>query len=297
MSRIILIDGSGLMHRCYHANKRGGAADAREVGDGLGAVSQFEKTLDSLMRRMGEDPGFTHFGIIFDASRSHARLEMFPGYKGQRPPLPDDFRAQIEPMKQAAARYGATLEIDGYEADDIIATYARIATEMGMEAVIVTQDKDLCQCIEPGIRMFDPMKKIFDGVPCHIETLDDWGRPTEIWSEKGKLLSIGEFLDEDSVVERWGCSPSLIPDMLAIIGDTADNIKGLDGIGEKGARELIATFGDLEAVLCQADNPALKPKQRNSIRDCAEQARLAKRLITIDRHVPVPEPISYFETL
>lgn len=279
MGRMILVDGSGLMHRCYHANKKGGARDAFEEGDGMGAVTQFRKTLDRLMQRLGNAPGFTHFGTIFDASRSYARLAMFPEYKGNRPPLPDDFRMQVRPMKETAANFGATLEIEGYEADDIIATYARLGEEAGMEVLVVTQDKDLCQIVSPRVSLFNPIPKV---------TTNDYGDILDIQYS---------VTDEAGVVERWGASPPLVPDILAMVGDASDNIRGLEGIGEVGAKKLIAAFGDLETVLQQGENAKLTTKQRDAIRYSGEQARLAKQLIVLDRHVPVPHPIDFFETL
>lgn len=279
MGRMILVDGSGLIYRCYHANKKGGARDAFDEGDGMGAVTQFRKTMDRLMQRLGNAPGFTHFGTIFDASRSHARLAMFPGYKGNRPPVPDDLRMQIQPMKETAAAFGATLELDGYEADDIIATYARMGEEAGMEVLVVTQDKDLCQIVSPRVSLFNPIPKVTT-------------------NEYGDILDIQySVTDEAGVVERWGASPSLVPDILAIVGDASDNIRGLEGIGEVGAKKLIAAFGDLETVLQQGENGKLTAKQRDAIRYSGEQAVLAKQLIVLDRRVPVPHPIDFFETL
>lgn len=297
MSRIILVDGQGLIHRSYHANKKGGARDAHVEGDGMGAVTQFRKTLDRIMARMAAEPGYTHFGTIFDASRSKARMAMFPGYKGNRPPLPDEFLAQIPMMKRAAAEFGPTVEMDGYEADDILATYAQLAEAEGIEVVVATIDKDLAQIVRPGVSLFDPFKKIYDGVPCHVEEYDREGHLTQAWSEKGKVIAIGGMVGEDEVVERWGVSPSLVPDILAIVGDSSDNIAGLSGIGEVGAKKLIAAFGDLEAVLAQGGNAKLTQKQRDAITYGADQARLAKALINLDCEVPVPEPVSYFEAL
>lgn len=248
----------------------------------MGAVEEFARILKSLTSKIGRDIGMSHYGVIFDHSRSAKRLELFPGYKAHRPPIEESLRDQIPAMKAEAESYAATLQIPGYEADDILATYARLAEREGMECVLVTQDKDLHQCVTGMVSLFNPVPDVIT---------NDFG---DVLEYRYKAIGIPD------VIERWGVSPRQVVDILAIWGDASDGIKGIEGIGEKGAKALIAAMGTLENVLADPDLaatfvPRAKKSLPETIRLCADQARLAYQLVDLSEPAPVPHPIDFFE--
>jgi DNA polymerase-1 len=195
-----------------------------------------------------------HLAVIFDAGRQTFRNEIYAAYKANRIAMPDDLRQQIEPIKEAVRAFNIpALELAGFEADDIIGTIARDCEEKGMAAVVVTGDKDLMQIVSDNVTLLDTMKDKLSG-------------PAE-------------------VVERFGVGPERVVDILGLAGDSSDNIPGVPGIGEKTAIKLISDYGSLEELLARAAE--VKGKTGERLREFAEQARLSRRLATIDCHVPV----------
>ncbi len=196
-----------------------------------------------------------HLAVVFDAGRRTFRTEIYPEYKANRAAMPDDLRQQIEPIKEAVRAFNIpALELAGYEADDIIGAIARDCEERGMAAVVVTGDKDLMQIVSENVTLLDTMKDQVSGVA--------------------------------EVRERFGVGPELVIDILGLAGDSSDNIPGVPGIGEKTAIKLIQEYGSLDSLLVRAGE--VKGKTGERLREFAEQARLSRRLATIDRHVPVP---------
>ena len=195
-----------------------------------------------------------HLAVIFDAGRQTFRNEIYADYKANRAAMPDDLRQQIGPIKEAVRAFNIpALELAGFEADDIIGTIARDCEEKGMTAVVVTGDKDLMQIVSDNVTLLDTMKDKVSG-------------PAE-------------------VVERFGVGPELVIDILGLAGDSSDNIPGVPGIGEKTAIKLVNDFGSLDELLARAGE--VKGKTGERLQEFAEQARLSRRLATIDCHVPL----------
>ena len=209
---VYLIDGSGYIFRAYHA-----LPPLTRPSDGLpvGAVHGFCAMLWKLLRETGELAPPSHIVAIFDYSEKTFRNDLFDGYKANRTEPPDDLVPQFPLVKDAVRAFNvACVEQRGYEADDIIATYALQAIEAGAEVTIVSSDKDMMQLVQPGIRMYDTMKN--------------------------------KMIGEAEVVERFGVPPSKVVEVQALIGNSSDNVPGVPGIGVKTAALLINEFGDLE---------------------------------------------------
>lgn len=248
MSRILhLVDGSGYIFRAYHALP----PMTRPDGTPVNAIYGFTAMLLKLIADLKAD----HLAVVFDSKRETFRNAIYPAYKAQRPPPPEDLVPQFPLIREAvAACQVACLEKEGFEADDLIATLATRAAADGWEVVVVSADKDLMQLVRPGIQLFDPMKN----------------RP----------------IDADAVREKFGVGPEKVIDVQALAGDSSDNVPGVPGIGVKTAAQLIETYGDLETLLERAGEIS-QPKRRQSLIDFAEQARVSKRLVTLACDVPV----------
>jgi DNA polymerase-1 len=249
---VYLIDGSGYIFRAYHA-----LPPLTRPSDGLpvGAVHGFCAMLWKLLRETGELAPPTHLAVIFDYSAKTFRSDLFDGYKANRPEPPDDLIPQFPLVRDAVRAFNvACIEREGYEADDIIATYALQAVEAGAEVTIVSSDKDLMQLVQPGIIMYDTMKN--------------------------------KRIEEAEVQERFGVPPSKVVEVQALIGDSSDNVPGVPGIGVKTAALLINEFGDLETLLARASE-IKQEKRRESLIAFADQARLSKTLVILDTHVPL----------
>jgi DNA polymerase-1 len=249
---VYLVDGSGYIFRAYHA-----LPPLTRPSDGLpvGAVHGFSAMLWKLLRETGELAPPTHLAVIFDYSAKTFRSDLFVGYKANRPEPPDDLKPQFPLVRDAVRAFNvACIEQEGYEADDIIATYALQANEAGAEVTIVSSDKDLMQLVQPGIRMYDTMKN--------------------------------KVIGEAEVVERFGVPPPKVVEVQALIGDTSDNVPGVPGIGVKTAALLIGEFGDLETLLARAAE-IKQDKRRENLIAFADQARLSKSLVILDAHVPL----------
>jgi DNA polymerase-1 len=259
-SRLYLIDGSGYIFRAYHA-----LPPLTRASDGMpvGAVAGFCNMLFKFLRDMKESEKPTHLAVIFDASEKTFRSELYPAYKAHRPPAPEDLVPQFALIREATRAFNVpAVEMDGFEADDLIATYARQASALGARVDIVSSDKDLMQLIDgERIFLFDPMKQ----------------KP----------------LGAEAVKEKFGVTPDKVIDVQALMGDSVDNVPGAPGIGPKTAAELIAQFGDLESIIARAGE-IKQPKRRAAIEDNVEQIRISKVLVTLKDDVPVDEPLDGF---
>ena len=227
----------------------------RPDGTPVNAVFGFSNMLAKLLR---EHVG-THIAVIFDAGRLTFRNRLYEAYKAHRPPAPDDLIPQFALVRQATEAFGVpSIELDDWEADDLIAAYAQSASASGGQVTIVSSDKDLMQLIRPGVEMLDPIKQ--------------------------KPIGPAE------VMEKFGVTPDRMIDVQALIGDPTDNVPGVPGIGPKGAAQLINEFGDLESVLAAA--PSMKPsKRRDNLIEHAAKARVSRELVTLRLDTPMPVPV------
>jgi len=254
--RLYLVDGSGYIFRAYHA-----LPPLTRPSDGtpVGAVAGFCNILNRFLEEAANDGAVSHLAVIMDAARATFRNEIYPDYKAHRPPAPEDLVPQFPLIRDAVRAFNvACIESEGWEADDIIATYARDAAAAGVEVIIVSSDKDLMQLVRPGIGMFDPMKQ----------------RP----------------IGEAEVREKFGVGPEQVIDVQALAGDSTDNVPGVPGIGVKTAAELLATFGSLEALLDRAGE-IRQPKRRENLLANRELALISKQLVTLRADVPNLPPL------
>ena len=252
---LYLVDGSGFIFRAYHALP---ALTRKSDGMPVGAVSGFCNMIWKMLEDLKGDDQPTHVAIIFDASSVTFRNDIYPEYKAHRPEPPEDLRPQFGLIRDATRAFGLPcIEVQGYEADDIIATYARQAKASGAEVTIVSSDKDLMQLVDeegPGrIGMADLMKS--------------------------KEIGLAE------VHEKFGVGPERVVDVQALAGDSVDNVPGAPGIGIKTAALLINEYGDLETLLARAEE-IKQPKRRQSLIENAELIRISKQLVILDDNVP-----------
>jgi DNA polymerase-1 len=255
MKHVFLIDGSGFLFRAYFGVK---AEMSRPDGTPTNAVYGFTQMLMKLV----EDTTADHIAVIFDHARKTFRSDIYKDYKAHRPPPPDNLIPQFELVREATRAMNIpSIEMAGYEADDLIATYARQAVEAGAKVTIVSTDKDLMQCVGPDIKMFDAMKNV------------------EIGSEQ--------------VFSKFGVTPDRVIDVQALAGDSADNVPGVAGIGVKTAALLIKEYGDIDWVLANAEK-IKQPKRREALIDQANLARISRELVTLKDDVPVEVPLGDF---
>ena len=251
-SHIFLIDGSGYIFRAFHA-----LPPLSRASDGMpvGAVHGFCQMLWKLLQDTKEAEKPTHIAVIFDAARETFRNEIFKDYKAHRPPAPEELVPQFPLIRDAVKAFNvACIELDRYEADDLIATYARQALAAGGDVTIVSSDKDLMQLIKPGIAMLDTMKS--------------------------------RRIGPDEVLERFGVPPDKVVDVQSLAGDSTDNVPGVPGIGVKTAAELINEYGDLDTLLARAGE-IKQPKRREKLIEFAGQARMSRELVRLKDDVPV----------
>ena len=254
---VFLVDGSGYVFRAYHALP---PINRKSDGLQLNAVFGFCNMLWKLLRDMKADDRPTHLAVVFDKSEKTFRTEMYADYKAHRPEPPDDLKPQFKYIREAVHAFDLPcLEQDGYEADDLIATYVRQAREAGATATIVSSDKDLMQLVGDRVLMFDTMKD--------------------------KKIGRAE------VMEKFGVPPEKVIEVQALIGDSTDNVPGVPGIGVKTAAQLIGEYGDLETLLKRASE-IKQEKRRQSLIDNADNARLSRKLVTLDDHVRLAVPIN-----
>ncbi|WP_426264486.1 DNA polymerase I [Sphingomonas sp. PWP1-2] len=260
MPHLYLVDGSGYIFRAYHrlpplTNKH---------GEPVGAVYGYTTMLWKLADEVHAADGPTHMAVILDKSSKTFRNELYDQYKAQRPPPPEDLVPQFPMIRDATRAFSLPcIETEGLEADDIIACYSRAALAQGWEVTIVSSDKDLMQLIEPGLDMYDTMNN--------------------------------RRLGAEHVAEKFhGITPAQLGDVLALMGDSVDNVPGVPGVGPKTAAKLILEHGDLEAVLAAA--PGMKAgKLRDNLIEHAAMARLSKELVTLKCDVALPEPLEDLE--
>ncbi|WP_207480415.1 DNA polymerase I [Arenibaculum pallidiluteum] len=248
---LYLVDGSGFIFRAFHALPLLSRPDGTPVNAVLGFTNMMIKLLADLKAEA--------VAVVFDAKRNNYRNEIYPEYKANRSEPPEELKPQFGLIRECTEAFCVpSLELEGYEADDLIATYARLAREQGREVTIVSSDKDLMQLVGPGVRMLDPIKN----------------RP----------------IGADEVVEKFGVPPEKVVDVQALAGDSVDNVPGVPGIGVKTAAQLIGEFGDLETLLARAGE-IKQPKRREALQTFAEQARISRRLVKLDDRAPVPVPL------
>jgi len=247
MSHLVLIDGPNYVFRAFHAIRQ----LSNSKGEPTNAVFGYVQMLRSILKELSP----THVAVAFDPGGGTFRNDMYADYKAHRPPMPEDLAVQWPHVFEVTRGFNLPLiQIDNYEADDVIATLARLAERAGWEVTIVSTDKDLMQLVGDRIWMLDTMK--------HIE------------------------YGADEVKAKWGVMPDRVHDLLALAGDTSDNIPGVPGIGPKTAVELLEAYGNLEGVLEHA--PDIKQnKRRENLIQYTEDARLSYRLVALDEQTPV----------
>jgi DNA polymerase-1 len=252
-SRLVLVDGSGFIFRAFHALPPMTRADGTPVN----AVFGFCNMLTRLLK---EHTG-THLAVIFDAGRTTFRNAIDPRYKAQRPEPPDELIPQFALVRDATRAFAVpAIELEGFEADDLIASYAEAMKAIGGEVIIVSSDKDLMQLLGQGVSMLDPIKS--------------------------------NPIGPDEVMAKFGVTPAQLIDAQALMGDAVDNVPGVAGIGPKGAAQLIGEYGTLEAILAAAASGAMKPsKRRDALVAHAGEARISRQLVELRTDVPLPMPI------
>src|SRR4029078_10957088 len=257
MPRLFLIDGSSQMYRAYHAIRGLTGPDGRSTNAIYGFVT--------MLRKLLHDHQPQCIVAAFDLRGPTFRSELAADYKANRAPMPSDLAEQIPFVHEACEALGVpVLTYPGFEADDVIGTLARKGETEGHPVAIVTGDKDFFQLVNDHIKVFNPRDE-------------------------------GTWYDADGVKEKFGVRPEQVVDVLALMGDSIDNIKGVPGIGEKGARDLIATYGSLDELLAHAAEVANK-RYREGLLNHAEDARQSRELARIRTDVPVdfdPEALRY----
>ncbi|MCB1489373.1 MAG: DNA polymerase I, partial [Bauldia sp.] len=268
---VFLVDGSSFVFRAYFQSINQDAKyNYRSDGLPTGALRLFSTKLYQFIREGAVGIMPTHLAILFDKSEETFRKEIYPDYKATRRDPPDDLVPQFPLMREAVTAFGLEpIEKAGYEADDLIATYAIEAEKAGAEVLIISSDKDLMQLVTDRILFYD-FESGIKGRPGH--------RPER-------------KLDIDGVIDYFGVPPEKVTDVQALVGDTSDNVPGVPGIGIKTASQLIKDYGDLETLLARAEE-IKQPKRRETLIEYADQARLSKRLVTLDRHVDCEVPLA-----
>ncbi len=257
-----LIDGSGYIFRAYYA-----LPPLSRKSDGLptGAVSGFCSMLFKLLEDARADNSKekpSHFAVIFDSARKNFRNEIFSEYKANRSEAPEDLAPQFEYIRKSVKAFNLpSIELLNYEADDLIATYAKQITERGAKVTVISSDKDLMQLVSKDIRLFDPMKS--------------------------------KVIGEKEVIEKFGVKPNQVVDVQSLAGDSSDNIPGVPGIGIKTAAELINKYKNLDNLLKNVKN-IKQNKRRETLLENSDKALLSKKLVTLKDDVPVKDELSSF---
>jgi len=272
-SHVVLVDGSGYIFRAYYALP---ALTRKTDGLPIGAVAGFSNMLFKLLREQKDESRPTHFAVIFDASGHTFRNDMYPEYKANRSAPPEDLVPQFPLTRDATRAFGApAIEMEGFEADDLIATYARQAEEKGARVTIISSDKDLMQLVSSKVTMLDTMKN--------------------------------KTIGPDQVMEKFGVPPNKVIDIQSLSGDSVDNVPGVPGIGPKTAALLINEFGDLDTLLERAEEIPQKGRREKLI-EHADGARISRDLVTLKVDVDVetnledlavvdPDPVALFDFL
>ncbi len=252
---LYLVDGSSFIFRAYH--RLPPLTDPQ--GMPVGAVYGFTAMLWKLIADLNKAEAPTHLAVVLDAGSHTFRNDMYDGYKANRPPAPEDLIPQFPLIRDAVRAFSVPcFEQAGVEADDIIASYAVAARAAGMNVTIVSSDKDLMQLVEPGINMLDTMKN--------------------------------QTINRAEVIEKFGVPPEQVGEVLALMGDTADNIPGVKGVGPKTAAELISEYGSVEGVIANIE-AIRKPKLKETLAASVEMARLSRELVRLKDDLPLPAPL------
>ncbi len=257
-----LIDGSGYIFRAYYA-----LPPLSRKSDGLptGAVSGFCSMLFKLLEDSRADDSKerpTHFAVIFDSARKNFRNEIYKEYKANRSEAPEDLAPQFEYIRKSVKAFNLpSIELLNYEADDLIATYAKQITKLGAKVTVISSDKDLMQLVSKDIRLYDPMKN--------------------------------KVIGEKEVIEKFGVKPNQVIDVQSLAGDSSDNIPGVPGIGIKTAAELINKYKNLDTLLNRASE-IKQNKRRETLLENREKALLSRELVTLKSNVPVKDELSSF---
>ncbi len=257
-----LIDGSGYIFRAYYA-----LPPLSRKSDGLptGAVSGFCSMLFKLLEDARADDSEekpTHFAVIFDSARKNFRNQIYKDYKANRSEAPEDLAPQFEYIRKSVKAFNLpSIELLNYEADDLIATYAKQITKLGAKVTVISSDKDLMQLVSKDIRLYDPMKS--------------------------------KVIGEKEVIEKFGVKPSQVIDVQSLAGDSSDNIPGVPGIGIKTAAELITKYKNLDILLNKASE-IKQNKRRETLLENKDKALLSRELVTLKSDVPVKDELSSF---
>ena len=257
---IYLVDGSTYIFRAYHALP---PLTRKSDGFPVGAISGFCNMLDKLIKDERENNNLTHLLVIFDASGKTFRNDIYPDYKANRSSPPEDLIPQFPVIRKATDAFNVNhVEMLGYEADDLIASYAKAAIDEKMKVTIVSSDKDLMQLVKEDVSMLDTMKN--------------------------------RLIQKNEVIEKFGVEPKKVIDVQSLAGDSIDNIPGVPGIGIKTAALLINEYDNLDNLLEKASN-IKQNKRRESLIEFADQARLSRELVTLKEDVKLPIPIKDIE--
>ena len=252
---LYLIDGHSLLYRAYYA--------IRHLSTAAGAPTNAVYGMATMLLKVVRERQPDYLAIAFDTKAPTMRHQAYKEYKAHRPPMPDELSAQLPTVTTLIdALRIPRLALEGYEADDLIATVALDAARRGVAVVIVSSDKDLYQLIGPSVSLFDAMKD--------------------------------QLIGSNEVRERFGVEPAQIPDLLGLMGDSVDNIPGVPGVGEKTAAALIGQFGSIDALLARVDEVA-KPKLRDALRAHAEQAQMSRELARLHADCPVDLTLERFK--
>ena len=257
-----LIDGSGYIFRAYYA-----LPPLSRKSDGLptGAVSGFCSMLFKLLEDSRSDESVnkpTHFAVIFDSARKNFRNDIYSEYKANRAEAPDDLAPQFEYIRKSVKAFNLpSIELLNYEADDLLATYAKQIVKAGAKATIISSDKDLMQLVSKNVRLYDPMKS--------------------------------KVLGEKEVIEKFGVKPDKVIDVQSLAGDSSDNVPGVPGIGIKTASELINKYKSLDVLLERAKEIP-QNKRRETLLANKDKALISRQLVTLKDDVPVKDELSSF---
>ncbi|MCW3834938.1 DNA polymerase I [Sphingomonas canadensis] len=260
MPHLYLVDGSSYIFRAYHRLP----PLTNQHGEPVGAVYGYTTMLWKLADQLHKADGPTHLAVILDKAEETFRNAMYDQYKANRPPAPEDLVPQFPMIRDATRAFSLPcIEEIGWEADDLIASYTRAALAQGWQVTIVSSDKDLMQLMtDPAVDMLDTMNN--------------------------------RRLGPDDTREKFGVGPEKLGEVLALMGDSVDNVPGVPGVGPKTAAKLILEYGDVESVLAAA--PSMKPgKLRDNLIEHADMARLSRKLVELASDVPLPEPLEGME--
>ena len=254
-NHLYLVDGSGYIFRAYHKLPPLTTA----AGVPAGAVYGFTTMLWKLVKELQGEGGPSHLAVVFDHSGRSFRNDMYADYKAHRPPPPEDLIPQFPLVRDAVRAFSIPcVEVEGFEADDVIASYATAARAAGMDVTIVSSDKDLMQLVGDGLTMLDTLGN--------------------------------KRFGPDEVREKFGVAPDKLGEVLALMGDSVDNVPGVPGIGPKFAADLVNEFGDLESLLSRVAE-VKRPKQREALTEHADKARMSRELVKLVTDVPLPHAL------